>query len=138
MSDTPFYRLPLVPRYHSGGTVTGRFPKPPEERPLERLARRDHMTHVTVSVASMDFSEIEKRVMAQLAHKTGIQHALMGGRELTGIEAEVVLEAYRRAFGGVLDKWLRTTVEAMWSDLQAQIDEEGCGPLFAALKNWED
>ena len=73
---------------HSGGTVTGRLTRtlPEHQEALsprrwahenpnpQRLERVEPVVSVMVT---MDFSDIERRVMAQLENKTGIAEAML-------------------------------------------------------------
>lgn len=58
--------------FHHGGTVTGRWPAPPEAQELPR----QNCEPVAQVIVNMDFSDLERRVLAQLEEKTGIADAM--------------------------------------------------------------
>lgn len=58
--------------FHHGGTVTGRWPASPEMQELPRL----HREPVASVMVTMDFADIERRVLADLEQKTGIADAM--------------------------------------------------------------
>lgn len=58
--------------FHSGGTVTGRWPAGPEAQEFPR-ERREPVASVVVT---MDFADIERRVLAQLDAKGDIAEAM--------------------------------------------------------------
>lgn len=62
----------MFDKFHSGGTVTGRWPRDPEMQDLPRLGRKP----VASVMVMADFAEIEKRVLADLENKTGIADAM--------------------------------------------------------------
>lgn len=59
-------------KFASGGTVTGRWPAPPEAQELPRQNREP----VAQVIVNMDFADLERRVLAQLEEKTGIADAM--------------------------------------------------------------
>lgn len=105
--------MPELGKYHSGGTVSGRFTR--REIPFHEIPK---------TVVNVDFAEMEKRVMAQLAHKTGVAEAMLGPKS-TSLDIA--------AFSRVADA-LATQIVL---NLQDRIDEEGCGAAMAALKEWK-
>jgi len=101
------------------------------------------------SCQNADFADIEKRVMAQLANKTGVAEAMMGRRAVergrqSGKSAEAVLELFRKAYqpiwqaamNDLLRRIVSDAVDKAVADLQKRIDEEGCGAAMAAMKGW--
>lgn len=152
---------PIWPtEFHKGGTVTGRWSdqrpemveltkpiEPFQGSALEQLQRREMMSHVvhvsprregkTLEAArrrlqSMDFSEMERRVLAHVCGPTGAKHV---GHGLYVVEtAEALTEVMEKAMA----HWLGLYVDMMIKGLQTQIDEEGCGAVMAALKSWSD
>jgi hypothetical protein len=65
-------RMTGLENFHHGGTVTGRFTRS-EPEPQELRPRREP---VSVLMVTLDFSDIERRVMADLENKTGIADAM--------------------------------------------------------------
>lgn len=79
----------------------------------------------------MDFAGIERRVLAQCGVSPGLMQ--MSSRrhgKRAAVEVELgVRDMVSRVFAKV-------AVDMAINLLQDQIDEEGCGPVFAAMKEW--
>lgn len=129
--------------FHSGGIVsmpTGRRPSGPEPQfsGTPRTGAKPSEVKVSFekpsgmgkseSLVGVDFADIEKRVMAQMA---GRQH----GKKLAFDQMAHDMAEFQ-------DKLLKICAENVAKDLvknmQSQIDEEGCGPFFAATKEWKE
>lgn len=152
MTDkTPFYKLPLVE--YAGRTATGRFPSQPEFQDLqpyqrhtleglEGIGRREgrRVEYVKAPAASvlaqMDYAKLEARIMAQVADSMGLEridHETFACKEPADFKR--IGEVLQDAMTNVTAFWYATVaVERFFTD----IDEEGCGAVFAALKSWED
>jgi len=141
-------RIVRDPEMQFLGTRTGRWAS---ECPDKSQTPRPNKVEVRFveqpksPLVDMDFAEIEKRVMAQ----TGTDPDKMGGRFYTaevqarqeGKRAKLALELWRQANANLVGFWLhhalKAAVDKAMKDIQTQVDEEGCGAAFAALKEWK-
>ena len=150
--STPTGRRPSEPEMQfPSGTRTGRWSstmpqKSQEPRPNKVEVRiLDESHYLKPGLVGIDFAEIEKRVMAQM----GTDPDKMGGRFYTaevqarqaGKRAKLALELWRQANANLVGFWLhhalKAAVDKAMKDIQTQVDEEGCGAAFAALKEWK-
>lgn len=127
---------------------TGRWSS---EAPMPSMKPRPFEPVYKSPMVDIDFSEIEKRVMAQM----GTDPSKLGkqGRFYTaevqarqeGKAAKLALEAYRKVSQNIMAVWVhhaaemivKRAVEEAVKELQTRIDEEGCGAAFAALRKQE-
>lgn len=153
--------------FHSGGIVstpTGRRPGWPEMqfiRPKGRVVwpvaepnevkvsfEKPSGMGKSESLVGADFADIEKRVMAQMAvtpedmqrdaespgrFYTAEAQARQHGKTLR--HAQAAFDAQLRELTRAV---LKAVVDAAWQSVQNQIDEEGCGAAFAAMKEWKE
>lgn len=130
-----------VNRFHNGGfvsTPTGRTPIWPTEMQSPSGTRSQEPRRS--SLVDADFSEIEKRVAAALGiDEKKLRYASPARQERK--RAETALELWREANRNLAGFWiehvLKAALDKAMEDVQTQIDEEGCGAAFAALKEWK-
>lgn len=108
---------------------------------LEGLGRREGLRIEFVpSQVHIDYAEMEKRVISQMADAMGFpsfQDWLRENpREQTAYrDVERLAQIARRMMA---EMWISMGVEAMSTAFGPEIDEEGCGAVFAALMDRED
>lgn len=101
------------------------------EKTFEKTAATGKSESAFVGV---DFSDIERRVMAAMhVPDKMVRHASVSGRQHS---KRATLEP--RVRDALLEAIARVYVQAALEMMQTQIDEEGCGPVFAALKDWKE
>lgn len=130
---TPTGRKQAGPEYqHLPGTRSGRFP---ETRKMETFV-------------DVDFSEVEKRVMVMQPRQVGkqaaedarnmakkIAHAYGVPAHQMGKTRDRRIDPYREMWSAMIEASLRNAInDAIYPVLQDQIDEEGCGEFFNAVR----
>lgn len=142
-------------RFAYGSTVTGRHkpqtppftelkPRPYQMSALEALQARDQTTRTDMSgrehreTASADYAALERSMMAVIAERTKVSEKRIDPDAFLAMdnsEIERVRGHIEKAMQAALVHWL---ADFLVSNLQTQIDEEGCGAAIAALKDWGD
>lgn len=144
--SNPTGRAPSWPETQFLGTRTGRWSSECPDKSQMPLPNKvedgglDESHHLKPGLVDIDFSEIEKRVMAQMGTNPGKQ-----GRFYTaevqarqeGKTAKLALELWRKTNANLVGFWIHHVIDKALKDRQTRIDEEGCGAAFAALKEWE-
>lgn len=141
---TPTGRHAPGPEYMGfGGTRTGRWSSAcPDKSQMPRPNKVEVRFLEPPKLADIDFSEIEKRVMARM----GTDPDKMGGWSRTaevqarqeGKQAKLALELWRHVNANIVGFWLHHALSAAARDIRTAIDEEGCGAVFAALEGWDE
>lgn len=167
-----------LPQFHGGGTVTGRWS---DQRPKMVEIERPICGAKAESLAALDYSELERRVMSSMAasmgglppvpnarqervivvdtgHSGKIAHIEAVDPTMSAIMAHIAesveYQLDREVFGErvlrvsgefnqlVLEKtlrmWLAFHVGSMVANMKDQMDEEGCGAVFAEIALWKE
>lgn len=121
---------------------TGRVSEPPE--PITVLVKSQQIGKSSdlarrAGLMEVDYAEIEKRVMAQMAKNVAVPAPMLGLRPSPYYEE---VERYRKVFDLALLHALNKHIAYMLAyagieGVTTRIDEEGCGAFFAAAKQWE-
>lgn len=112
---------------------------PFSEKGLRGLGYREG-ARIESPLLNCDYAEMEKKIMGQVAERLTLSTFKEWIRE-NARETKAHREVER--LGEIVNKmvadmWLNLGVEAMSITFSNDIDEEGCGPVFAALMEQDD